>query len=47
MSLLGNLFRSTIGRKFLMAVTGVVLIGFVVGHLVGNLQVFEDRKSVV
>jgi succinate dehydrogenase / fumarate reductase cytochrome b subunit len=25
-----------------MAVTGVVLILFVVGHLVGNLQVFED-----
>lgn len=25
-----------------MAVTGVILIGFVVGHLVGNLQVFQD-----
>jgi len=25
-----------------MAVTGVILIGFVVGHLVGNLQVFGD-----
>jgi len=25
-----------------MAVTGIVLIGFVAGHLVGNLQVFED-----
>jgi succinate dehydrogenase / fumarate reductase cytochrome b subunit len=46
MSLLGNLFRSTIGRKFLMAVTGVVLIGFVVGHLVGNLQVFEDPDKI-
>jgi succinate dehydrogenase / fumarate reductase cytochrome b subunit len=37
-----NLFCSTIGRKILMAVTGVVLIAFVVGHLVGNLQVFSD-----
>lgn len=36
-----NLFRSTIGRKLLMAVTGLILIGFVVGHLVGNLQVFS------
>ncbi len=36
-----NLFRSTIGRKFLMAVTGLILIGFVIGHLVGNLQVFS------
>lgn len=25
-----------------MAVTGVILIGFVVGHLVGNLQIFGD-----
>jgi succinate dehydrogenase / fumarate reductase cytochrome b subunit len=32
--------RSTIGRKVLMAVTGLILFGFVVGHLVGNLQVY-------
>lgn len=25
-----------------MAVTGVILIGFVIGHLIGNLQVFQD-----
>ena len=28
MSLIGNLFRSSIGRKFIMAVTGLVLVGF-------------------
>lgn len=41
-----NLFRSTIGRKFLMAVTGLILIGFVVGHLVGNLQVFSAPDKI-
>ena len=46
MNLAGQLFRTTIGRKFLMAVTGVVLIGFIVGHLVGNLQVFEDPDRI-
>jgi succinate dehydrogenase / fumarate reductase, cytochrome b subunit len=46
MDLLRNLFGSTIGRKLIMAVTGVVLIGFVVGHLVGNLQVFEDPDRI-
>jgi succinate dehydrogenase / fumarate reductase cytochrome b subunit len=46
MNLAGNLFRTTIGRKFLMAVTGVVLIAFIVGHLVGNLQVFEDPDRI-
>ena len=41
-----NLFRSSIGRKFLMAVTGLVLIGFVIGHLVGNLQVFSAPDKI-
>ena len=42
MNLVGSLFHSSIGRKILMAVTGLVLIGFVIGHLIGNLQVFQD-----
>jgi succinate dehydrogenase / fumarate reductase cytochrome b subunit len=46
MSLLGNLFRSSIGRKFLMAVTGFILLGFVTGHLVGNLQVFAHPDKI-
>ncbi|MFI5356389.1 MAG: succinate dehydrogenase cytochrome b subunit [Opitutales bacterium] len=46
MSPLVSLFRSSIGRKFLMAVTGVVLIGFIVGHLVGNLQIFEHPDRI-
>ncbi len=40
MSLLRNLFTSSIGRKILMAATGLVLVGFVIGHLIGNLQIF-------
>ena len=46
MNLLRPLFTSTIGRKFLMAVTGVVLIGFVVVHLAGNLQIFEHPDKI-
>jgi succinate dehydrogenase / fumarate reductase cytochrome b subunit len=41
-----NLFCSSIGRKILMAVTGVVLIGFVTGHLIGNLQVFQHPDHI-
>jgi succinate dehydrogenase / fumarate reductase, cytochrome b subunit len=33
-------YRSTIGKKVLMAVTGIGLIVFVIGHMAGNLQVF-------
>jgi succinate dehydrogenase cytochrome b subunit len=46
MNLLGNLFRSSIGRKILMAVTGAVLIVFVTGHLIGNLQIFESPDKI-
>jgi len=37
---------STIGRKAVMAVTGVILIGFVVGHMVGNLQVYQGPEAL-
>ena len=35
-----TLYRSTIGKKAIMAVTGLVLVAFVIGHMAGNLQVF-------
>ena len=41
-----NLFRSSIGRKFLMAITGLILVGFITGHLVGNLQVFGHPDRI-
>jgi succinate dehydrogenase / fumarate reductase cytochrome b subunit len=46
MSLLANLFRSSIGRKLLMAATGLILVGFVAGHLVGNLQIFAHPDKI-
>jgi succinate dehydrogenase / fumarate reductase cytochrome b subunit len=46
MNLVGSFFRSSIGRKILMAVTGVILIGFVIGHLVGNLQIFSHPDHI-
>jgi succinate dehydrogenase / fumarate reductase, cytochrome b subunit len=33
-------WSSTIGKKIVMAVTGLIGVGFVVGHLLGNLQIF-------
>ena len=41
---------STIGAKAVMAVTGIVLFGYVIGHLLGNLQIFlpnakEDLRN--
>jgi len=33
-------YRSTIGKKIIMAVTGLIGIGFVIVHMAGNLQAF-------
>src|ERR1035441_9769657 len=44
--LLRNLFCSSLGRKYLMAVTGGVMFLFVIGHLVGNLQVFIGPDQI-
>ncbi len=34
------LYRSTIGKKAIMAVTGLIGIGFIVFHMYGNLKIF-------
>lgn len=39
-SALFKFYQSSIGQKLVMAVTGLMLIGFVVVHLLGNLQIF-------
>jgi succinate dehydrogenase / fumarate reductase, cytochrome b subunit len=40
MNIIRNIFESSLGKKYIMAVTGVVLFLFVIGHLAGNLQIF-------
>ena len=35
-----DLFKSSIGKKMIVAVTGFILLGFVIAHLLGNLQIF-------
>ena len=37
---------STIGRKIVMAVTGVVLVGYVVAHMSGNLLLFVGPAAL-
>ena len=39
-----RLFQSTIGLKILMALSGLVGVGFVVGHMLGNLQIFLGKE---
>src|SRR4029077_5228243 len=41
-----SLTRSLIGRKVLMAVSGVVLLLFVFAHMAGNLHFFEGPERI-
>ena len=37
-------YNSSVGKKIIMAVTGVILFGFIIGHLIGNLQIFAGAE---
>lgn len=41
-----SFLASTIGKKVVMAVTGIILFGFVVGHMVGNLQAYLGPEAL-
>jgi succinate dehydrogenase / fumarate reductase, cytochrome b subunit len=40
-----SMWGSTVGKKIAMAVSGLVLIGFVVGHMIGNLKVYQGPEA--
>lgn len=46
MNLLQRVWRSSLGKKYVMALTGAALFLFVVGHMVGNLQVFLGPEAI-
>jgi succinate dehydrogenase / fumarate reductase cytochrome b subunit len=41
-----RLFSDSIGRKAVMAVTGLLMVLFVVGHLLGNLNIFAGANGI-
>jgi succinate dehydrogenase cytochrome b subunit len=41
-----SFWGSTNGKKVVMAVTGAILFLFVIGHLAGNLQIFEGPAKL-
>jgi succinate dehydrogenase / fumarate reductase cytochrome b subunit len=40
-----NTFSSSIGKKLMMAVTGLSFIGFIAGHLAGNLTIYGGKDT--
>lgn len=41
-----ELYRSALGKKYVMAITGIGLIGFVVAHMVGNLKMYLGPTEI-
>lgn len=46
MKIMTNVFKSSLGKKYIMAVTGFILLLFVIGHLAGNLQIFLGPEAI-
>ncbi len=44
MSRVQHLLGSLVGKKVVMAATGVILLGFVLAHMAGNLKVFQGPE---
>lgn len=47
MNAIAQFYKSSIGKKWIVALTGLVLIGYVIGHLIGNLQIFLPDKGKI
>jgi succinate dehydrogenase / fumarate reductase cytochrome b subunit len=46
MYVLSRFWQSTIGKKIVMAVTGIIGILFVIGHMSGNLLMFTGQEAM-
>jgi len=40
-----TLWSTSIGKKAVMAVTGFILVGFVIGHMLGNLKIYYGEEK--
>lgn len=41
-----RLVATSIGKKILMAITGFVCFGYIIGHMLGNLQIFISQDQI-
>jgi succinate dehydrogenase / fumarate reductase cytochrome b subunit len=43
---IARFWGSTVGKKIVMAATGLIMVAFLIGHMVGNLQVFLGAQKL-
>ena len=40
-----DLYGTAVGKKYAMAISGLMLVGFVIAHMVGNLKMYLGQKD--
>jgi len=40
-----DLYKSSVGKKWIMALTGIMLMGFVLVHMIGNLKMYVGAED--
>ncbi|HOC43583.1 MAG TPA: succinate dehydrogenase cytochrome b subunit [Thermoanaerobaculales bacterium] len=46
MNPIAGIYTTTVGKKILMAVTGIILVLYVLAHMMGNLQIYIGAKQI-
>jgi succinate dehydrogenase / fumarate reductase cytochrome b subunit len=41
-----TLHQTTIGKKVVMALSGLIIVGFVIGHFLGNLNLYRGQEAL-
>ena len=41
-----QIYRTTVGKKFVMAISGMILVAFVLVHMLGNLLVYVGPRAI-
>jgi len=41
-----ELYRSSLGKKYVMAITGIVWMGYVAGHMYGNTKMYQGPEQI-
>ena len=44
--LLVRFYRSAVGKKWVMAITGIILLGFILAHMIGNLKLYLSKEEI-
>jgi succinate dehydrogenase / fumarate reductase, cytochrome b subunit len=46
MTWFGNFYRSALGKKYIMAISGIILFGWILAHMLGNLKFFLGPEAL-